>query len=157
MDSPFYPNQSNESTQIVMYVEPYLNTYFQSYQKIITFSSMPVGPLANMSTMISIPKLSVYHNNHTFSSNPNNCLCALLRYPKNGYVGGVKSSFKMADYFMGPEDIPAVFSYLISNGYIIDTDFTKMLRKSGFGGVSDSRLSGNRKMICIFHGGIRSV
>ena len=52
---------------------------------------------------------------------------------------------------MGADDIPAVLSYLQSNGYTIDTSITKMLFKSRavIGGVAESRMSGDRKMICM--------
>jgi len=147
MESPFY---KNNSASVIMYLEPYLNTYYKSYQNIITLSCMPKGPLAEMVTMISSPKLSIFQNPSTFYSNPHNCMYVLLRYPKHACGG--RPSIKMNDYFMNSDDIPAVFSYLIANGYRIDTDFTKMLYKSRvvIGGVNESRLSGDRKMICMF-------
>jgi len=144
MESPFYKNNSQS---IVLYLEPYLNTYYKNYQNIITLSNMPVGPLADMVTTISFPKLSAFQNASPFFSNPNNCTFVLLRYPKNsGY------NLKTTDCFMGADDIPAVLSYLRSNGYTIEIDLTKMLFKSRvlIGGVSDSKMSGDRKMICSF-------
>jgi len=40
--------------------------------------------------------------------------------------------------------------YLRANGYIVDTDLTKMMFKSRIevGGVSETRFSGDRKVIC---------
>jgi hypothetical protein len=53
--------------------------------------------------------------------------------------------------FMGKDDIPAVFSFLLENGYQINTDLTKMLFDSriDMGGIADRRFSGDRKMICM--------
>jgi hypothetical protein len=144
MESPFAT--TNVST-FILYLEPYLNSYYQSYQNIITLSNMPAGPLSNMVTMLSAPKLSSFQTVSDFNNNPFNCTYVLLRYP----VTSGRNSMKCADSFMGADDIPSVFSYLVEHGYKIDTDLTKMLYKSPvtIGGVSDTRMSGNRKMIAI--------
>ena len=145
MESPFKNHSS-----VVMYLEPFLNSYTQNYQNIITFSNMPDGPLSNMVSMISSPKLSSfqYLNN---GNNPNNCIYVLLRYPKNN-CGGGNGCLKNPDFFMGSDDIPSIFGYLRTNGYSIDTEITKMMNKSRVlvGGVSDTRFSGDRKMISMF-------
>jgi len=144
MESPF----KKQNSTIVMYLEPFLNSYTKNYQNIITLSDMPDGSLANMVTMISSPKLSPfqYLNN---GNNVNNCIYVLLRYPKNtcGF-GGIKHP----DFFMGADDIPSIFGYLRTNSYSIDIETTKMMNKSRvlIGGVSDTRFSGDRKMICMF-------
>lgn len=141
MESPF---AKTSNTTFILYLEPYLNTHHRSYQNIITLSCKPEGPLSDMVTTLSTPKLSSFQAVSSFNNNPFNCTYVLLRYP-------VSSGIKCSDYFMGADDIPSIFSYLIDNGYKIDTDLTKMLYKSPvtIGGVSDSRISGNRKMIAI--------
>lgn len=144
MESPF--TNTNTKT-FILYLEPYLNTYYKAYQNIITLNSMPFGPISNMVTTLSTPKLSTFQTVSDFNNNPFNCTHVLLRYP----VNSGKNPLKCSDYFLGADDIPSVFSYLVENRYKIDTDVTKMLYKSPvtIGGVSDSRLSGNRKMIAI--------
>jgi hypothetical protein len=144
MESPF----ANKS--VCVYLEPFLNTYYKSYQNIITFNSIPAGPLANMVTPFSATKLSPFQQSGVFFL-PFNCTYILLRYPKSGF--GNHSSLKNVDYFMGADDIPSLFSYLQNNGYIIDTDLTHMLQKSdvSIGGISEQRISGNRKFVCMFH------
>lgn len=147
MESPF----DNDST-IVFYLEPFLNTYHKSYQNIITLNTIPKGPLSDLVTSMSLPKLSSYQQFSVFSSPnsvPGNCANVLLRYPKNTPFG--RPSMKNVDSFMTAEDIPAVLSYLSSNGYTIQTDLSKILQRAniGIGGNTQSRLSGNRKMICI--------
>ena len=150
MESPFAKSYANSS--VVLYLEPILNTFYKTYQNIITLSSMPAGPLADLVTTISTAKLSPFQEAGAFSSPgmySGNCTYVLLRYPKNVCGGGV--SLKNTDYFMGADDIPSVFGYLQSNGYTIDTALTKMLYKSKVvvGGVSETRVSGDRKMICM--------
>ena len=151
MESPF--GASNSS--FVLYLEPILNTYYQTYQNVITLSAMPPGPLADMVTTINVPKLSPFQEAGAFS-NPHlgrgmgSCVLVLLRYPKN--VCGVNGSIgKNVDIFMGSDDIPSVLSYLGSNGYKVDTSMTKMLNNGRvmIGGASETRFSGDRKMICI--------
>jgi hypothetical protein len=153
MESPFA--KSNGS--FVLYLEPVLNSYYKTYQNIITISTMPSGPLADMVTMINTPKLSPFQEFGQFSS-PNfgrggGCTHVLLRYPKSAC--GVSGSIgKNNDVFMGADDIPSVIAYLNSHGYTVDTGLTKMLFKSRItiGGVSETRLSGDRKMICMVEG-----
>lgn len=141
MESPF----ASANSSVVLYLEPYLNTHYKTYQDIITLSAMPVGPLSQLVSTISSPKLSPFHDFNTLSSH--NCTFALLRYPS----GSNRHSQKHSDYFMGAEDIPSVFSYLQQNGYTVDTQLTKMLFKSKIhvGGNNTSMYSGNRKMICM--------
>jgi hypothetical protein len=147
MESPF----TNNST-IVFYLEPILNSYHKSYQNVITVSSIPTGPLADMVSSMSVPKLSSYQQFGVFSSPtsvPGNCVNVLLRYPKHTANG--RPSLKNTDSFMTAEDIPSVLSYLLVNGYTIEKDLSEIMQKAniGFGGVSQNRLSGNRKMICM--------
>ena len=144
MESPF----SNHNT-VSFFLEPILNSHFKTYQQIISVSSIPEGPLAEMVSQISVPKLSKYQQlGSLISSNgyADHCVYAILRYPKkNGY-----KSMKFSDTFLGPDDIPSLFSYLNMHGYTIQNDTTTMMFHSNiqFGGVSNQRLSGNRKLIC---------
>ena len=144
MNSPF----DNYNSHCILYLEPFLNNFHKTYQNIITLSSIPDGPLADLVTTTSISKLSPFQQLNSISSNPSNCTYVLLRYPKNN--AGSMSSIKNAEYFMGHDDIPSIFSYLQSNGYEVDTKLTKMLFKSDVvGGSSQNSLSGNKKMICM--------
>lgn len=143
---------ASPSGTFVIYLEPLLNTYYKSYQNVITLNSLPSGPLAEMVVQIDMPKLSPFQSAAAYASpfyNGSNCRWVLLRYPKS-IIGGVGSgAFKNADSFMSADDIPAVLGYLIDRGYIVDTSLTKMLYQSRveIGGVSDRQLSGDRKMI----------
>jgi len=184
-ESPFDNNGGGHrhGGSFVLYLEPILNSYYQSYQNIITVSTIPPGPLSRLVSKIDMPKLSPYQQAAAYASpfyNGCNCVNALMRYPCDGYggsgvftplhisnaslhrkVGGNECKgnvttritnaqrCKNADAFMGADDIPAVFSYLMNNGYTVDTSISKMMFQSRamVGGVSDRRLSGDRKMI----------
>lgn len=148
MISPFHSECSNNVT---MYLEPFLNSYYKTYQHIITLSSIPKGPLKNMVTCIRSPKLSEFQDGSEFATNN---LYILLRYNKDDITN---YSGKNLDIYMNNEDIPNVLSYLMENGYIVDTKITNMLYKSkisiggGGGGCSGERSSyGKKRIICFF-------
>ena len=152
MESPFSSSRTN-----VMYLEPLLNSYYQTYQNVITFSQCPVGPIKDMVTTVNPPKLSPFQTASPFF-NPgygrasgvgySGCVHVLMRYP----CRGCSATPKNTDAYMGADDIPSVLSYLMENGYKVDTSMTKMLQNSdiNIGGPADTRLSGRRKMICAF-------
>jgi len=158
MESPF--SQFKNNSTFVLYLEPILNPYYKAYQNVITLDRMPDGPLAELVTIVNLPKLSPFQEAGVFSS-PNfgravggSCVHVLMRY-KNTNIGTTQGfNWKTTDAFMCADDIPSVFGYLKANGYKIDTDTTKMLFKSkvDIGGVSDKRFSGNRKLICMVEG-----
>jgi hypothetical protein len=137
-ESPF----AASSGSVVLYLEPFLNTYLKSYQNILTVSAMPSGPLKNMVSRIKFPKLSEFSS--PFSSLSIECGTYVL--------GRYTSSINMSnsDCFMYADDIPSVLSYLVANGYTIDTSLTTMLQKSEIRIGGNNGASGNRRMVCMF-------
>lgn len=136
--SPFETNR-----YITMYLEPVLNNYYKTYEKIITLSALPEGPLANMVSYINTPYLSEFHDvNPTTASESFRCKYVLLRYPKTNLRGSIKTGRN----YMFAEDVPNIYGYLESNGYkIVDPPrFGKFLfdRKDTYG----------REMVCMFSG-----
>lgn len=140
LESPF----SSSSGSVVLYLEPVLNSYFKSYQNILTVSSVPSGPLKNMVSRIKFPKLSEFSTFSPFSPASIECGTYVL--------GRYTSSINMtnSDAFMYADDIPSVLSYLQTNGYTIDTSLTTMLQKSEVRIGSNNGASGNRRMVCMF-------
>jgi hypothetical protein len=137
-DFPF----SDHST-FVLYLEPIYNSYLLTYQNIITLDCVPNGPLAAMVALIHFPKLSEFQSSLvTFQGQ--SCVPTLLRQP----VSKIGNPFKTTNAFMGSDDIPSVFSYLRSHGYQVDTSLL-LSNQVLIGGVSDTRYSGNRKMIAM--------
>lgn len=152
MESPFYPNGYNSSQSLfTVYLEPILDSYSKTYINVITLSGIPDGPLGQMVKMISLPKLSSFMDmpsNTTFRNSLGfGCTYVLLKYPKENFGSTVKNT----DAYMTADDIPALFAFLRSNHYHIDTDLTKMMNKSKvqMGGIATTRYSGDRKMLCI--------
>ena len=125
MESPF-ENVANKTCAI--YLEPMLNTHYQTYQDVLTLSEIPAGPLANLVKRIGVPKLSQFQSLSAFSPPPpsrnafsQTCLLAISRYPQP-----ISANAKCADSFMYASDIPNVFGYLENNGYKILDNLTTM-------------------------------
>ena len=131
-ESPF---EKYQSKTIILYVEPILDTYNQTYVSALTLSSIPDGPLHKMVRVYNTRKLSLFHTTHR-----DNCTYIIMKYP-NGNRGISKN-------WMLEEDISTIFSYLQDNNYTIDTSLTKLIRHST-GGVSIKQ-TGNRRIVCMF-------
>ena len=155
MESPFYPSSASmNSGSFTLYLEPILDSYSQTYRQVITLSCMPPGPLASLVKTMSLPKLSPFVSNIDQRSELGfGCSYVLMRYPNGHSYYPNGHSFKKSSAYMYSEDIPAVFSYLTNNGYIIDNSSTKMMNGSrvlvgnGNGNGSGSS-SGDKRLIC---------
>ena len=131
-------------TTFVLYLEPFLNTYYQAYQNVITVNVVPCGPFSDLVSKISVSALSPFQSAGRYALyRGSDCMNVVVRYPGAG--------IKDADAFMAQDDIPLVLGFLLENGYTVDTSLTNMLNKSRIvmGGVSDRRGGGDRKMIAM--------
>ena len=124
------PSPFDNQTTCTLYLEPMLNSYYQSYQNILTVSNIPPGPLASLIQRINSPKLSPFQSMSAFSLPPVSrsaysqiCMLALSRYPNTTF------NTKSADNYMYAADIPNVIGYLESNGYKIMADITNLSYK----------------------------
>ena len=134
-----------ESSQTyALYLEPMLNSYYKSYQNILTISHIPQGPLGAFITRLSAPKLSSFQT-ISYPLPMSGCLLAISRYPG-------KSSMKYIDNFMYAADIPTVIGYLETNGYKIMTDITNLAFNGpvDFGSYSPGTSYSNRKLVFMF-------
>jgi hypothetical protein len=130
------------SSLFAMYLEPFRNTYQNTYQTIITLDTLPNGPIQSRITRMNPPSLSPFQTVSNTMNSPDSCI----------YVVNHDTNHNHKKYqYMTKEDIPDLFSYLIQNGYVIDTSLTKMMNQSAisYGGPSSTRLSGNRSLICM--------
>jgi len=138
-ESPFDQYKHVTTT---MFLEPILNTHYKIYQTVITFSDFPDGPIRPMVKPINTRKLSPFQSLPVSAIFSDTCTKVLCRYP--GFSGS-----RNPNYYMGGEDIPAVFSYLSANGYTIDSDLTKMMNKSRVTIGGQSFRGGDKRMICM--------
>lgn len=145
MESPFEGGQS-----FSLYLEPMLNSYWKSYMQVLTLNVMPVGDLGRMVMRVNFPRLSPFQEAASPFYDGSSCVLCLMRYPVSS-IGGSGAAFRMGSAFMGADDIGAVFAYLESHGYVVERALTSMVFEGNIpvGGVSEQRLSGNRKLIAM--------
>jgi hypothetical protein len=131
------------SSLFALYLEPFRNTYQNTYQTIITLDTFPNGPIQSRITRMNPPSLSPFQTVSNTMNSPDSCIYVVNHDTNHNH--------KKYNQYMTKEDIPDLFSYLIRNGYVIDTSLTKMMNQSAisYGGPSSTRLSGNRSLICM--------
>ena len=101
---------------------PYYNSYSQCYLNVLSINVEPQGPLKNFVRRINFPKLSPYKIDSP--CNPiNNCGLVLTNFTKNNYIN-------CSNDLLTPNNIPELISFLLSNGYQIETQITNMLQNS---------------------------
>jgi len=133
MESPF-----STTNTVTMFLEPILHPFSKTYIDVITFSDMPLGPISHMVKAISPYKLSEFQMGCRQS-----CIYVLFRFP----VSSGRKHGSCIENYMGVDDISSVFSFLQSNGYVIEDGLTRMIQRGGFG-ISNS--ISNRRTICMF-------
>jgi hypothetical protein len=94
----------------ILTYENYLDTITQTYRKIVVINKKPMGSLINLVKQLKYNKLSIFDNN------TRNCLYAI----KHPYTNEL----------LDIEDISDLFEFLISNGYIIDKNISKLYFKN---------------------------
>ncbi len=114
---------------ISLFSQPYYDPCSQCYLNIVTMNLPPRGPLLKITRRIKFYPLSEFKE-------PSNCTrlqtCGLglrsLRF-LNGFVGGYNNSQSCSD-LMSVDEVPDLFTFLLSNGYTIDARVTKMMNQS---------------------------
>jgi len=96
--------------------QPFYHSVNQCYSNIVTIDRKPDGPLAHLVRTLHTPRLSPFNQ-------PSPC-CPEDRCTKA--IHKVNNTREL----MNPNDIPELFSFLIQNGYTIDTALTTMMNKS---------------------------
>lgn len=116
---------------ISLFSQPYYDPCSQCYLNIVTMNLPPRGPLLKLTRRVKLYPLSEFKE-------PGNCTrtqrCCLgirsLRF-LNGFGGGggYNNSYSCSD-LITVDDVPDLFTFLLSNGYTIDTRITKMMNQS---------------------------
>jgi hypothetical protein len=104
-----------------------LNQYQKQYQNILVVNDMPSGPLRERVVRINPPKLSPF--NDSAINRGHHCIYAI----RNDCVS---AGYEYATL----DDIPQMLVYLVSNGYKIDHDTTKLLQRTPM----------SKRVICVF-------
>lgn len=96
--------------------QPFLDQYHGCYKKIITVNQLPEGPLATITKQIHAPKVSPFKE-----SSP----CC----PTSNCIYGIMDINNPTE-LMCISKLPNLFTFLSTNGYVIDTSMTKMMNES---------------------------
>ena len=126
------------SKTVSLFSQPYLDVYNQCYKNIVVVNLMPKGPLSEIVKYVKFPILSEFKSQT--ACNPFK-QCGLALTSLNGCNSGCGKS---GEDLMIVDEIPDLISYLVSNGYSVDTSITKMFNSS------DIRFDTNNgnKLIC---------
>jgi hypothetical protein len=96
--------------------KPFYDSFKECYRKVITINKEPTGPLKTYTKRVSPPKLSPFKERN---------ICC----PESSCIHIIMSLTNPNEYLC-VDDVPNLFSYLIDNGYTIDTSITKMMNES---------------------------
>jgi hypothetical protein len=115
--------------------KPYL--FGCEYNNIVTINLFPRGPLGKIVRRIKMNRLSGFTDNNTNRNGygygyGNGCECqyGILSLHSLGLGTEYYNGNKGGERLMTANEIPNLFSFLLSNGYKIDTSLTKMLNTS---------------------------
>lgn len=115
-----------------IYSTPYLDTIHKCYYNILIIEPEPIDKLLQMVKRIKV-------NNLTSTSNYNNCLSTL------DCVYAFKS-IKNANNIMKIDELSYLFNKLNIEGFIINTDLTKMIIQTGI-------QQNKKKLLCYLNDG----
>jgi hypothetical protein len=137
-----YPNQAAKT--VTLFSQPFLDTYNQCYKNIVTINLMPQGPLAQIVRRVQFPPLSTFKQSGP-CSRINNCGLALITLNGFFYNNNYNCCNKNCSNLMVVDEVPGLMSYLMSNGYTINTSITKMLNTSDIRFETENA----NKIICV--------
>lgn len=129
------------SKTISLFSQPYLDTITQCYMNIVVVNLIPEGPLANIIKRIQFPPLSPFKQQSSSSPCSPIKTCGYALMSLNAELGCMCNN---NNNLMVVDEVPMLISYLLSNGYTVDTSITKMFN------TSDIRFNTNdgNKLIC---------
>lgn len=118
------PPPETEAKTISLFSQPYLDTYNQCYKNIVVVNLKPQGPLGDLVRFVKFPPLSEFKQSG---------VCSPLKdcgYAVISLYGCNTGCLKNGENLMIVDEIPNLISYLVSNGYSVDTSITKMFNQS---------------------------
>ena len=108
--------------------QPFYDQYNQCYKNIMMVNVEPCGPIRRIVRRIKLPKLSPFQREGPCNTIPQCGLALqhLKEYNSNQYCSKLNSGCEL----MTPDEIPDLITFLITNGYQIETQITNMLNQS---------------------------
>jgi len=121
------PPPIQSAKTVSLFSQPYLDTYNQCYKNIVVVNLKPQGPLGELTRFVKFPPLSEFKQ-------PGPCSpikdCGFAIMSLDGCITGCSASKTGGSDLMVVDEVPNLISYLVSNGYTVDTSITKMLNTS---------------------------
>lgn len=106
----------------IVYLEAIYDSQKKTYIKILTLSEMPDMPLAQYVRRLNTSKLSNLNRSYTETK----CVYAIMKQ-----LDSQDQDYTRGDTeYMEANDIPRLFAYMVSNGYMIESGWTSILQKS---------------------------
>ena len=117
--------------------QPFYDQYNQCYKNIMMVNLEPQGPLRRLVRRTKLPKLSPYQREGPCNPIPK-CGLAIMSLRAGEFTQFHRQICDNS--YMTPDEIPDLITFLIGNGYQIETQITNMLNQS------DIKLS-NKKIV----------
>lgn len=114
------PPPIQQSKTVSLFSQPFLDTYNKCYKNIVVINLQPQGPLADLVRFTKFPPLSEFKTPGPCSP-IKQCGYALMS------LGGCNMG---CEDLMVVDEVPNLISFLVSNGYSVDTSITKMFNQS---------------------------
>ena len=114
------PPPIQQSKTVSLFSQPFLDTYNKCYKNIVVINLQPQGPLADLVRFTKFPPLSEFKTQGPCSP-IKQCGYALMS------LGGCNMG---CEDLMVVDEVPGLISFLVSNGYTVDTSITKMFNQS---------------------------
>ena len=114
------PPPIQQSKTVSLFSQPFLDTYNKCYKNIVVINLQPQGPLADLVRFTKFPPLSEFKTPGPCSP-IKQCGYALMS------LGGCNMG---CEDLMVVDEVPGLISFLVSNGYTVDTSITKMFNQS---------------------------
>jgi len=132
------PSEDIFAKTVSLFSQAYLDTYNQCYKNIVVVNLKPQGPLGDLVKFVKFPQ-SIEFKDSGPCSLLKECGFALISLDSCNMGCG-----KFGNNLMVVDEVPNLISYLVSNGYTVDTSITKMFN------TSDIRFNTNigNKLIC---------
>jgi hypothetical protein len=135
------PPPIQEAKTVSLFSQPYLDTYNQCYKNIVVVNLKPQGPLGELVRFVKFPPLSEFKQSGPCSPLKD---CGYAIISLDDCIAGCGVSKLGANKLMVVDEVPNLISYLLNNGYTVDTSITKMFNNSD---IKFDTNTGN-KLIC---------
>lgn len=117
--------------------QPFYDQYNQCYKNILMVNVEPKGPLRKFVRRIQLPKLSPFYQEGPCNPIPK-CGLALQQIGSSCCSSSLSSCSSSS--LMTPNEIPDLITFLLANGYQLETQLTTMLNQS------EVKIAGNKKI-----------